>query len=305
MSEPINHHFVPEVYLKRFSFDDKGNLYTLDVKSKYDTYVRSNHAAKICYGKNRYKFDNEEIIKMKNVVDLNVIEKFCFKYEDSELSQLFDKIDRQEKFTQNEFRRITQIIVDIKSRNPSFSQNFSNINLDLVSKSDEVVKVKDEAFSVCEDLQFDPKVIDDTEDVLLEKFNDKNYSYNVYLNSFIKESRAKNDVVEQLINWSAIVFSTDEKCPIVSSDNPGFSIDENDIIRNTSFSLADAFLFPISPTSILCYKRKSKKDGVAKNKNILYQKTSHESIRMLNNGAAKLCNKLVYGNSKKELNLLK
>lgn len=34
MSQPKKHHFVPQVYLQRFAFDDKGGLFYLMTYSK-------------------------------------------------------------------------------------------------------------------------------------------------------------------------------------------------------------------------------------------------------------------------------
>ncbi|OEY72191.1 DUF4238 domain-containing protein [Salegentibacter salarius] len=304
MSEPIKHHYVPQIYLKRFSLNRNGDIFTLKTSTKYPASTRLTNKSKICYEAKRYTFDNKEIIERYKITDPNVIEKSRFSYENKELEELFDKIDYHKKFTKTQFERLVRIIVDIKMRNPRFSENFKNFD----PKSDKVQKKAkkflEDAVEFCKRAGLSTDIVKKAEEAVYEKYRDEKYLQNVYRAGIYINENAREELIKKLIKWDALIMKTNYENPFITSDNPGFNLNEKDQIFNTDFDSANSLVFPISPKSILILKRSEKNDlGIFKN--VSYKKMKINSVLSVNKATLKNANDIIIGNSKEQLLITK
>jgi len=86
MNNPIKQHYVPQAYLKNFSFDENGNVYTLKIKSSgktklpFETFPKERNVSSICYEKNIYTIKTNELQNALGVESKYHIEHKSFKY---------------------------------------------------------------------------------------------------------------------------------------------------------------------------------------------------------------------------------
>lgn len=304
MSEPVKHHFVPQIYLKRFSLNKNGDIFTLKKNSNYSASTKLTNKSRICYEAKRYTFDNKEIIERYKITDPNIIEKSCFSYENKELEDLFDKIDHHKKFTKTQFERLVRIIVDIKMRNPVFSESFKKFDPKSDKVQKETKKILEEAVEFCKRAGLSTDIVKRAEEAVYKKYEDEKYLKNVYRAGIYINESAREELIEKLIKWEALVMNTTYENPFITSDNPGFNLNEKDQIFNTDFESANSLVFPISPKSILVLRRSEKKDlGIFKN--IYYKKMKISSVLSVNKATLKNANDIIISNSKEQLLITK
>jgi len=304
MSEPVKHHYVPQIYLKRFSLNKNGDVYTLKTSSKYPNTTKLTNKSKICYGLKRYTFDDQEIIERYNIEDPNIIEKSCFSYENEELEELFDKIDHHKKFTKTEFERLVRILVDIKMRNPVFSEKFIDFDPKSNKVQKETKKFRDEAVQFCKMLGLNTDLVNQAVEVVCEKYKDQNYLQNVYRAGIYGNEEVREELIEKLLKWEPIVINTDYENPFVTSDNPGFTLNEKNQIFNTDFDFVDSFIFPISPKSILALKKSEKKD-LEIFKIFYYKKINIQGVLSINKATLQNSKEIIISNSEEQLLITK
>jgi len=307
MNNPIKHHYVPEVYLKRFSLNQDGDLFTLKVKKDYPTIAKMNNKSRICYEINRYKLNNVEVMDYLNINDPYIIEKECFKYENIDLETLFDKIDNRQKISQSEYKKLIRIIVDIKQRNPCFSKLFCSIDSNSIFDFAKEKEVFLKTFmSFCEknginDVNIE-EIIEESFKRIQTKFNNHNYISNFYISGFYEINIITEELINELFKWEAMVLYTDYDNPFITSDNPGYAIDNKNEIQNTNFASAFHFIFPISPKSLLCLK-KSQKKSFEIFKEILYHKVNPSNVISFNNSILLYSNQIIISQLKEQLEI--
>jgi len=300
MSEPTKHHYVPEVYLSRFSLNSNGDLYTLKVKSEFKEKIKNKNKSQICYTIDGYKFDNNEIIKQFNIQDNNIIEKTAFLYENSKLKILFDKIDYFNSLTKSEFRDLLNIILDVKARNPVFSDNIKKINTSSKYFDNRLNGLKYLSKKLCEKYGLDPKIVDNVQKDVKQKFANQNYKLNVHKSNFLNPHPVREELLDKLVNWDAIILYTEYNNPFITSDNPGFTIQPDNKILNMEFGKVNRFIFPISPKcSLALFKNDKKTLNIYKE--LQFKKATLRMIQDINKGTLINSHELIIGSLKEQL----
>lgn len=300
MNEPTKHHYVPEVYLSRFSLNSTGDLYTLKAKSKFKEKVKTKNKSQICYTINGYKFDNNEIIKQFNIQDNNIIEKTAFDYENSKLKTLFDKIDYFNNLTKSEFRDLLNIILDIKARNPIFSESIKNINTSSKYFDNRLKGLKCLSKKLCEKYGLDPKIVDNVQKDVKQKFANQNYKLNAHKSNFLNPHPVREELLDILVNWEAFILYTEYNNPFITSDNPGYTIQPDNKILNMEFGKVDRFIFPVSPkSSLVLFKNNRKTLDIYKE--LKFKKATLRMVLDINRGTLINSNQILIGNLKEQL----
>lgn len=304
MTNPVKQHFVPEVYLKRFCIKKDGMLYTLKVKVEHPTKVKLVNKSNICYEPDRYTFDSQEFMIDLNVKDPYAIEKNCFQYENSVLETLFDKIDNFQKFTKSEYEKLLRILFDIKQRNPSYSKMLHEIDFMSIASTNEITKYQIQARELLKSYGLSNQEIDETIEVafnkIRNKFQDDNHKNNFYRSGFLETNEVKEELINKLLKWEALVLFTDYSNPFITSDNPGFTLDAKNRILNTNFNKALFFVFPISPKSLLILK-KAENVSLEIFKQINYLKAKPYEVLNFNCATLKSSNKLIISQLEEQL----
>jgi hypothetical protein len=306
MSEPIKHHFVPEVYLQRFAINRSGDLYKLKVKPAFhESKPKLVNKSQVCYEPNMYRYTNEDFIKANDLDDPNFIEKNVFKYEDEEITNLFDKIDRKQNLLKSEYKRALQIILSIKKRNPSIRKIFMDGARDEEFMESRVGGLKRDMLAEGMSEEDINTIISEAKKKLHEQFKDPNARKDMYKNSIlmVDEDIIKNEknALNLLLEWSPIVYYTSNQLPFITSDNPGFTMKNGSEIHNTNLAVVDSLIFPISPRSTLQLKRNKVRPDLLLYQNIVRKKLSPGEVSLINAGVFHNCNEIIIGNIEEQL----
>ncbi len=116
--KPSNQHFVPKVYLKNFAYNEDGDIYLLRIKFNYLTKVKLTNISAICYQKDIYTIQTEDLLERRKLSDNFVLEKEGFKYEQTDFKEKLDKIVQGDVLTMREARVFLNYLINIKERNP-------------------------------------------------------------------------------------------------------------------------------------------------------------------------------------------
>jgi hypothetical protein len=81
--EPKKQHIVPKSYLKKFSIPGKQDtVYCVKIKQKHpNVSIKSSHVSSICYIKDFYTIETQELLDQYSIKDKYFIENkhFCMK----------------------------------------------------------------------------------------------------------------------------------------------------------------------------------------------------------------------------------
>lgn len=307
MSEPKKHHFVPEVYLQRFAINKEGDLFKLNVKNIYkNNPTKKVNKSQICYEEYRYKFKSEKIIKANNLKDTNYIEKQKFNYENKDLTEIFDKIDYSKRLFVREARKLVDILLNIKFRNPSVSNKF------LTQKTKEDI-IKNHSKRLMKDMLSDNiplekanLMIKELQNRLIKNLQNEDYALDLYRNNLLEQDeeviKEKNKLIEEILHWDFIVHRTDYQNPFITSDNPGYTLNGFSNCYNCHFDNIDSFVFPLSPTRLITIKK-----TISNRESILYKKIHYVNSNMVliyNQLTIKTANRFILGGNEDQLNIM-
>lgn len=306
MSEPRKHHFVPEVYLKRFALNKSGDLFSLRVKSKFKNQkVKKVNKSQVCYEFDKYMFRTDKIITANKLEDPNFIEKNKFTYENNELILLFDKIDHSKKLFVSEVKKLIQILLNLKRRNPVFSNEYIKKGSNRKFLDVNVERLEKDLIKAGMPTERVKSVISKVRGEMIENLKDEDYKLDLYRNTLLNFDNEieRNDkaLVDRLLNWKITVFQTDYQNPFITSDNPGYTLRNLREIFNMNFGYIDGFAFPISPKSLLYFSKGNSLNQLELYKKITYTRATKDIVLLFNNGTIINSFKYIFSNMKEQL----
>lgn len=306
MNEPRKHHFVPEVYLKRFAINKSGDFFSLRVKTDYNnSKIKRVNKSQVCYEFDKYTFQTDKIISSNNLDDPNFIEKNRFTYENNELETLFNKIDYSEKLFVSEVRQLFQILLNIKRRNPVLSNEFLKpssyhnlLDVNIKRLENDLLKAgmpKDQTKSIITKARAE----------MIKNLQDEDYKLDLYRNNLLNFNNEmdKHDkpLINRILSWGIVVYQTDYNNPFITSDNPGYTLRNFREVLNLNFNYSDGFAFPISPRSLLYFSKYIPSNQSGLYKTIAYTKATTDLVLLFNNGTVMNSSKFIFSNMKEQL----
>ncbi|MBK8492956.1 MAG: DUF4238 domain-containing protein [Saprospirales bacterium] len=260
MSEPRKHHFVPEVYLKRFAINKSGDLFSLRVKSEYENQnVKRVNKTQVCYEYDKYTFKTDKIINANKLEDPNFIEKNRFAYENNELELLFDKIDYSKKLFVSEVRKLIQILLNIKRRNPAFSNEFLKPDANQNILDVNVVRLEKDLIKAGMPKERVKSVINKVRIEMTENLKDEEYKLDLYRNNLLNFNNEIDQVdkplIDRVLSWEMIIYQTDYQNPFITSDNPGYTLRNFREVFNMNFNYIDGLLSQFHLKSLLYFSK--------------------------------------------------
>lgn len=254
--KPKKHHFVPECYLKNFMTDK--DLYTLDlskVLKGYKAQPKSSQPGMICYYEDYYKIEAEfadNQFKLNDYDELFIETEVLRKLE-GKYNSLYQKITSSNKLSFTEAVDLSDFIIQIKVRNPYWLEHTLKMHKDewIDNSMDNIFNssfLKEERFArIPEEIQ---RLVYDH--VRESNKADPDYAKKIQLYGLIQrysENDERNELFREAIiksEWLLLVSPLYGPY-FITSDNPGFSISQNDnLIYNTRFIKGFAFHFPLS-----------------------------------------------------------
>lgn len=301
MSEPRKHHFVPEVYLKRFAINKSGDLFSLRVKSEYENQnVKRVNKSQVCYEYDKYTFKTDKIINANKLEDPNFIEKNRFAYENNELELLFDKIDYSKNLFVSEVRKLIQILLNIKRRNPVFSNEFLKLDANQNILDMNIERLEKDLIKAGMLEERMESVINKVRNEMTENLENEDYKLDLYRNNLLNfNNEIDHDdkpLIDRVLSWEIIIYQTDYQNPFITSDNPGYTLRNFQEVFNMNFNYVDGFAFPISPKSLLYFSKGNSSNRFDLYKTITYSKATKDIVLLFNNGTIINSTKFIFSN---------
>ncbi|MBB2950165.1 DUF4238 domain-containing protein [Sphingobacterium sp. JUb56] len=248
--DPIDHHYVPRVYLKRFVDEDN---YFHQLCKQYRSISRKT-TRQVCYEKNYFKIQREESKIIRGISDDYYIEKNAFTSQENSYSDLADLISQKQevsfKMTRSQLELLLATLVTIKRRNPTTRDSLTN-----TLKKDVSAGGLEERFKPYMGLARRVDKVDPT--IYLRKMkeefiNEPSKAEDLYTGSFIdQQSTIVKKVTETFLLSAIQIYHAPTGHEFFTSDNPGFVLSGNEVINFGGLGDSYLFGFPISPTVCL------------------------------------------------------
>jgi Protein of unknown function (DUF4238) len=258
-------HIVPKTYLAQFT-NANGRL--LKIKKNIIKFPKTSnelHPSAVSYKDNFYRFENPLFIQRHQINDPSFIEKNSFKFYENKLGKILDKIIKRQPFL-NEDDAFTLIFafLSMKQRNKVvrkgitkdrintyFDEQISEYNQD--SRFAQEVS---EAFNLS-----NVEIIETIEKMRSQWAEDSNTSKDLH-NSYLLDSHSKDDsflvnLASYLMQFPWFIFESKSNDVIITSDNPGFCID-NEKLHNTKFDGTFEFIYPLNSNNFLMISNRFK-----------------------------------------------
>ncbi len=249
MGEPTKHHLVPECYLKEFATESKKLLQVYDKglakKGKPKT------PAQVGYEIDAFMIRSEETLFFEKVNDKYEIEKKGFRKLENSYPKILGKIKSTIGnvlyLNNQEAANFLGLLLNIKRRSNDFRKLFLDIEnrkKDLLQRIQEnLPSIKAAAEMVGEGENVEVALEREVERVL----NSKDRLYDGYLIQLV-DTAIVDGLIDKLKKLKWIIATAPINCHFITSDNPGFSINQaNTISRFGGFGEKFIFVFPITP----------------------------------------------------------
>lgn len=254
--EPKKHHYVPQCYLKNFTYENE--LYVLDVRKVQKGYKEKpmpKHTAKICYFNNYYTIESEmgSTQFRLEAYDALYIETQVLSKLENRYGKIFEKLSTNIIISLQDAIDLTDFIIQLKLRNPYWMhetlEKKKNNFIDSAMDSLEADKFAKSARFQHMPLELKQAVADwiRNENKANPKFSKQMQLFSLVQRSLDQENRNEKFRVA-VIDCKWMIYEAPENGPFfITSDNPGYSLKGNDgLTYNTNFSDPYMFFFPIS-----------------------------------------------------------
>jgi Protein of unknown function (DUF4238) len=303
MNEPKKHHIVPESYLKLFA-DLKEELFrikTNEIPQKIKNGILGSSSLKkfnvsqICYKEDFYKIQNNPTLGIHNITDEYQIEKESFKWYENNLELIIKNIrNRQTYLTLKDAEILCKGLLNIKIRNNHFRDNvIKNENMgEFLSKVFRKLPVTIQENKDAIEFIGKMKTDFDENPNLVNQLQNKSL-----LDNNNNDDRATNKVYDLCMNsqWNILEATINDM--FITSDNPGFCVDENNVLENTKFGDLFTWYFPLNPLHCLRVNR-SINETIKSLKPLNITDADSELVKMININTCRLANSDIYSSSR-------
>jgi len=287
MSNPINNHYVPQVYLKAFA-DSQKQIYQL--KRKYRK-ISQKRIAQICYEPNYFTIQKDETKLFNNVTDPYHIEKYSFKKHENMYERILKKITlpslNQTRLSKSEVKTFLEILITIKRRNPTVKKQLIK-EIRNHFNSGEFKKNLQPGIEISRKIDsIDPEEY--IENYIQTINNDNSKVADIYLSIFLgNESKVIEKVSGTLMHYQLFVYHAPPLSQFFTSDNPGFTVVGDIIVNYGGLSDKFVFIFPLSPKYCLLIDSTDLDDKFNLDKMIYHKHIDNASVEIFNQSTAQI-----------------
>lgn len=283
-------HYVPKVYLKEFTKGKNGYFFASGPKPNFAR-IMERHINVVCKRGDFYTLSDDSIERL-NISDKLFIERNAFTYENRILVKIIEMFKERRNFLDiADANSLINIYLSFKQRNPYYRNCIKEDKIiESVERNIELLKQEREWVEEKSGLKFEKFV-----DSLINRFIvGKDLSSEVYreilFNRVVGEDSAMNNISKNLIRLNIVIYeplkSTDY---FLTSDNPGYTISENQIF-NTHFSKFRIICFPLSSKLLVTFQGLDINHQSKYKKEIVYKKVDSKIIDAFNFGTIKMSN---------------
>lgn len=287
----MNQHYVPKVYLKQFESNRK-KLYSLHNKAhKFSPYVKEVTKGQLGYLPDFYTIKNEKNLERLGLSDKDAIEKVF----NARVENRFEKILARllsplQTLSMQDAKEVLVMLLAMKQRNPMFRRVFESPQT-LITAFDRRFDEVFEARATFEKILKREGVMSFEDFVeygrnYVHKFaHDPNTPQDLHTERIVKLYQNEETIIKEiagsLLGCEWYIFETNHQRPFITSDNPGFCIDNNERVHNLKFSNFAEFVFPLTPKYLLLITARST-EQVGSLKQIYHQLAKPDLVKLIN-----------------------
>jgi hypothetical protein len=308
-NKPKNHHFVPQVYLKNFVAADINKLYAFEknlLNRPNSGKVRTYPTSQVCYAENLYLISDDNMMKNFQVDDPLIVETKSLKYYEDRFGDIVNKLaSSNEWLTLGEADIFIRTLLQMKIRNPTFF-NHENALKGPIEVNNRIKKdILDNKELWEERLASEGLTIELAFKQLDDAVNRPNFRENLVRINLSRTERADGVLTEitgLLKNKMWYIHETTINDMFITSDNPGYCVNENGQLANTNFIEDFRFVFPITPYKTLIILKEDEDSVVPPFKKIHYRQSNSEHVQEINRATMGGSLEYIYSNSRYTLN---
>jgi Protein of unknown function (DUF4238) len=246
-------HFVPKVYLKKFT-KRNGKLFQIKKNAKKQSKLWDKHPSEICYQKGFYEFSSKHPLQGYIVAEPNYLEERGFLYE-NRLNKWIDKvISPTQSMLLEEAYDLAATLFNLKIRNPYYREHsFSDMNIS--TSVDNILadeRQRWEAGQSIAQLRGIPlELVNQIAEGLRQEWTtDKDIAKELHNRSLLENlhnpSQTRKRIYYKLAAAKWVIYKTTIGNQFVCSDNPGYCLDEENKLHNIKFGGPCTFIFPLT-----------------------------------------------------------
>ncbi len=303
MSNPNKHHFVPEGYLKSFT-DTKKTLWR---RKKNETKVIQRTPGMVCYEIDGYTIRKNETLLLNKITDKLHIERNAFKKQENGYRKSMSKISRYTTIpilvdTQSQLLLLSTLLT-IKRRNPSSREIITQAYYKGYKDPETFLKFKTEIERVAskQNISLENDFQNQIQDFLMTNAEDSDKLHDNYLALFLKEQSLISSIAKELLKLQQIILHAPVTTQFITSDNPGFTIQEESIRSMGGFNGKFQFLFPLSPKTCLFLSSDQYEHTNELMTKIYPRLISESQVAFINQCTKEIANKIILGKKKEVL----
>lgn len=306
----MKQHYIPRVYLKQFESGRK-KLYSLHNKAhKFSPYVKEQDKAQIGYLPDFYTIKSKNILNRLELSDKDIIEKvFNARVENRFEKILASLLSPSQTLSMQDAEEVLVMVLSMKERNPMFRRVFENPQTIIEAfnrRFEEVFEHRDIIERILKQegrMSFD-EFIKYGHNYAHQFAHDHNTPQDLHTEGIVKLYRNEKTIAKDIIRWLIgcewYIFETTPQRPFITSDNPGFCIDNNERVHNLNFADYSGFYFPLTPKYFLLITAHFTDLGGSE-KQIYHRRASPDLVELINRATFVVSYKKVLSNDENSL----
>lgn len=259
MSNPKKQHYVPQVYLKRFTDDNR----FIHIYDKVKDEFRRQTPANTGYSRHFYtvEVDGKKDYSIEKALALHV---------DTLYQPVMNKIVNKETLTFEDKEKLAVFVTFQHLRTPKQRNNYNQMVDDFYKQTSKIIFEMKKVHGMLDD--FDPQVIESIEDIV------KNERFIVDVpneQSLLLMSELSGKMSAMLARHNFIIIEASSKSEFITSDHPYSMVKENWSPAWSGYGIVNTTkLFPLSPRFLLMLKDPGDK--------ITYYRLNKSQVRDMN-----------------------
>lgn len=255
----MKQHFLPVCYLKEF-VNLEGKIHSIDIsllKYNREVFDEAKYPAEVCRSIDFYTIQPKSIAKFPHMRDLRPLHlEESFHFYEREYPKIVNKIKSgQRALILKDAELLLYAIVDFKIRNIYFREKIvpkahKNIIEDNLNRMKQEIRTtdleslnnitKEDFLKALDKVQkdFDPTPENHAQSHLSSMALRRNTNDQVH-----------TKIVRHLLEFEWLILMSNNQ--FITNDNPGVSIDKNNVVQNTKFDKDYIFFFSLTPSHVL------------------------------------------------------
>lgn len=306
MNNPVKHHFVPECYLKGFA-DSKGQLWRKSLE--YDT-VKSCAPAGICYEDHLYTIlSGDRTVTGIGSGDAYYIEKNIFGKQEAAYPRHRDKVISFSMVPRivpsQTYISFLDFLITLKRRNPCHLNRQGKLLQSVIDTDMQKSMLQPVLEKICDaigiDLEGDAYFKNYDHENLKKPYFLKNTGLRRFTN---KDQRVLKDFRDFLLKYRQTILYAPLGKTFVTSDNPGFIINHNELYSFGGFAEGFQFVFPVSSKACLMIESQTPKENCDIDQTIYNRIICDRDVESINSATRQTAINYIISESQAGLKLL-